>query len=305
MKGVYQLGIWGTGLYDNDCTADVKDALEDLLLNNAPPQTAAAKIREIFQPIFTDPDDGPLVELALQEQLFHMGAIKESDRKKMIAYLQSGADLSRWMLENPEAVTERQNEIVRLELLFSSPLPRRMSKSKNGVASIFNWCVGQVFALPITKSQEYIGEYILLYVCGEGKKNGRYRVPKVRIKLTKDGTLPKNVKEFNNLEYVQLSCTAMENRMGPFSRFEDIPKEFQQEYCPNKWGTLPEYTITIHEYSDIHPPQTMIYLGCWQDIESPQYDYIKYPFPFGVAWDYLEEFVLKRYNLYNLGRPEI
>jgi len=162
----------------------------------------------------------------------------------------------------------------------------------------FNWCEGQVFALPITKHDGFNGEYILLHVCGKGKKEGRYQVPKMRVKLTQGGTLPQNEIEFNNIAYLQVGSTAMEFRMGPFSRLEDIPKEFQQQYCPDKWGNLPEYTITLHEYSDIHPPQSMIYLGRWMGIKAPEYEYIKYPFPFGVAWDYIEDFAIDRYSFY-------
>lgn len=296
------MGVWGAGLYDNDCTADVRDTFQQLLANGMWPENAAKIIREENADMFQDSEEGCLCELALREQLFLLGAIKEYERIETIDYLEGGGDLFVWQEKNPDLLEERDKELRRLLLLFRST-PPKICKTKKGVLKTkSNWKVGQVFAIPIIgcEQTDFQGEYILLYVCGEAKKVDRYPIPKVYVKITKGGQLPLTSEEFNQLEYVQISCTAMENRFRPFNNAEEIPEEYRQDYQPDAWGYLPEYTMVLYEALGNHPPDSMIYLGCMCSVIPPAYDYRKYRALNGTAWDYLQEFVLQRFCLHNL-----
>ena len=300
------MGIWGPGLYDNDCTADVRDTFQQLLANGIRPEKAAKMIREENADMFRDSEDGPLSELALREQLFLFGALKEKERIETIAYLESGGDYSFWQENNPDLSEGRSKEILRLTLLFRSP-PPKTCKTKNGVGRTkYNWKKGQGFAIPITGDVQvdFQGEYILLYVCGEAEKVDRFSIPEVYVKLTKGKVLPRNEQEFDMLDYVQISCTSMEERFCPFKCIEDIPEAYQQDYFPDAWGYLPEYTMVLYEAAGNHPPDSMIYLGCMDNVSPPFYNYRKYRALNGTAWDYLQEFVLQRYCLHNLRQAE-
>ena len=252
------MGIWGPGLYDNDCTSDIRDAFSELVHKGVHPQVAAQQIREENETVFCDEEDGPLAELALREQLFRHGAIKKKELAQVLSYLESGGDLEYWKESNPTLFAERKKELLRLEVLFRSSPPKILKASKGGWKSKINWNVGQVFAVPIAGDTQVLkrfqGEYILLYVYGEANKVDRYPIPKVYVKLTKGGQLPKNAEDFNALEYVQISCTAMKDRFRPFASFEDLPEEYRQRYCPDAWGFLPEYTMVLMKLQAIILP---------------------------------------------------
>lgn len=300
------MGVWGSGLYDNDCTCDIRDAFQNLLAQGTHPKQIGKVIREDFGPVFSDDEEGPLAELALCEQLLQTGVITNKEIASVLAFLNNGGDLERWNSENPQLAPEREIELSRLKLLFLSPIPKVIGKSNKQASSKFNWCKDQVFAIPIVNTEvcDLQGEFFLLHICGEEKKTGRYRIPKMRVKITNSKKLPRNADEFNSLDYVQISCTSMKNRLLPFYREDAIPDEFKQEYYPDRWGYLPEFTFLAYEYTDIHPPKTMTYLGKWENILPPDYDFRRYPFPEGVAWDYFEEFVIQRFHLHNLRQAE-
>lgn len=303
------MGIWGVGLYDNDCTADIRDAFQLLINDGVTPQNAAKQIKEKFRELFSDVEDGPWAEVALNEQLLSNGALTPVAQSRTLLFLKSGADITAWENNAPHLLQERKREIERLIKQFSCS-GKKLPRSEYGKKKhTFDWQIGQLFAVPISgKTEESIafqGEYILLYVCGEEEKIDRYRVPKVYVKITKRGKLPQNSADFNALEYVQISCTAMKERFLPFSRAEDIPNEYQQQYCPDSWGYLPEFTMVLYEARNNHPPESIIHLGSFENIEPPKYDYRRYKSLHGSGWTFLEEFVIARYNLHNLRKATI
>jgi len=270
------------------------------------PEKAAKRIRAENADMFLDPVEGTLAELALREQLFLFGALKDRERIDTITFLDNGGDLLFWQESKPELSEARAKELCRLALLFRSSPPKICKTKSNGLKIKNNWEIGQVFAIPITGSvqTDFKGEYILLYICGEAEKVDRYPIPKAYVKITKGGQLPLTSEEFNRLDYVQISCTAMKDRFRPFNSAEDVPVEYQQDYLPDAWGYLPEYTMVLYEATGTHPPESMIYLGCMKNIVPPRYDYRKYLALNGVAWDYLQEFVLQRFCLHNLHQAE-
>ena len=52
------MGIWGVGLYDNDCTLDIRDEFQYLISNGYLPCAAAKKVRQQFADMFLDAEDG-------------------------------------------------------------------------------------------------------------------------------------------------------------------------------------------------------------------------------------------------------
>lgn len=116
--------------------------------------------------------------------------------------------------------------------------------------------------------------------------------------------LPKNADEYNELPFVQISCTAMEKRFAPFSSEDDLPDKYKQSYIPDEWGYLPEYSMMIYESRGNHPPESLQLLGTFDGIEPPKYNFRRYKSSLGAAWRYIEEYIIQEYRLHNLHQAQ-
>ena len=296
------MGIWGTGLYDSDSTADIRDSFRSYLDQGLSPVAAKDRVTNEFQEMLRDPDEGPLVMLALAEQLMLVNALTSSERNAALNYIRNGGDLENWQ----KGTTEFDNRKLEFERIANTLMACTTNASwlKTKRKKQFDWQIGQVYALPICSdiadALSLRGEYFLLYFWGEGETIKGYRTPLVWAKVTKNGAIPQTVAEFNNLEYVQIACTAMEDRFTPVNNESELPHEYRQKYIPDQWGYLPEFTMHIYESKGNHPPKTMFPLIPFEDIKPPKNNYHRYRSSHGAAWRYLEEYLIQGYRLHNL-----
>lgn len=299
------MGIWGFGLYDNDVTVDIKDSFQELLEQDIAVREIRSIIKEEYAELLSNPDEGLIATLALYDQLLDCGSLTKVERKKALELVVQIEQAECWVNVSQAFLSGRRDELARLRERFQTvenkkPSPKKKSKT-------IPWEVGKLYALPITMESavaagvpEIGNEYILLYVNGyqmEDKRDAHFWV-----KFTNDGELPKSVEDFNRLPFVQICSTMMQKRLGPFKCYEDVPKAFQQQYCPDKWEELPEYTMKIFGAKREPPPSNLLYLGVYVGVIPPEYEYFRYPFPDGAVWKYAEEYILNRYRIFTLKK---
>lgn len=298
------MAIWGPQIYDNDSASDIRDAFQELISSGMNPQRAKEQIMSSFSEMIQDVEDCPLVKLALADQLNSVGALCDNDKAEILDYLHSGGDLDFWRENAPQLVKSRKIELEKFEKRILSAKAKKSAGAAGMKKKQLLWEIGEIYAIPICSDEadvlELQNEYILLYFFGETKQISGYRSPQVWAKVTKGGHLPKDADEFNQLEYVQIASTAMEARFLPFKSELELPLEYNQPYLPDKWGYLPEYTMTIYESKGNHPPESLTLLGKFPGVLPPIYNYRRYKSAHGAAWRHLEEFILQRYRLYNL-----
>lgn len=296
------MAIWGPKLFESDCTCDISDEFHDLINSGASPEEAKQVVLTSFSEAFSDQDEKDRARLALADLLHSVGALSENERMNILEYLQHGGDISFWEENAPHLVTRRKNELRRLEKRISTVKSNKVSKPKS--KKQLPWEVGQIYALPIQNAPESLinmqNEYILLYFFGETDPINGYRIPLAWAKLTHNGKLPRDAKEFNELPFVQVAHTAMGERFDPFISAETLPKEYVQNYIPDEWGYLREYDMMVYESRGNHPPKTLQLLGSFDGIAPPPYNYRRYKSAIGAAWKYLEENILHNYWLHNL-----
>ncbi|HYN07698.1 MAG TPA: hypothetical protein VES67_09930 [Vicinamibacterales bacterium] len=59
------MGTWGYGLFADDVAADVRMMYEQALKDGVTDREATARVLEKFSSHISDPDEGPLIEIAL------------------------------------------------------------------------------------------------------------------------------------------------------------------------------------------------------------------------------------------------
>jgi len=107
------LGAHGTGIFDDDVTLDIRDAIDEALLNGLDIDVATQGVLRKYQMRLEDDDDRPLVWLALAViQLEHGALQSEVRRQAMIAV---DENLGRWEEAGEDLLGERRQVLERLK----------------------------------------------------------------------------------------------------------------------------------------------------------------------------------------------
>lgn len=300
------MGYWGVKLYDNDCAADIKDRFQDLMDAGISPNDAIKQLEADFQEMIQDPDDGPIAQAVLADLSWKMGCLDEARKEKVLSWLEAGGDLPCWAGETQKRVEARERALEKLclQLLAPMPNPKRKRAVPGTRRKQLQWKPHEIYALPL-RSEEAVQlglqqEYALIYIQGASSTFDGYRNPKVWIKITQNGHLPQDSKEFDQLDFLRISCTRYANRFGPFHCEEKLPPDFRQTYQPDEWGLLPEYTMEIMQATGHHPPETLQLLGVFENVQPPAYEYFRYKSALGCTWKFAEGYILGSYSAHSL-----
>ena len=90
------MATWGYDIFDNDVATDVRGVFEDeLQLRASVPHATAVVLRE-WKDAMDDPDDGPIVWLALAALQVERDALQTSVRDHALAVIDDGAGMRGW-----------------------------------------------------------------------------------------------------------------------------------------------------------------------------------------------------------------
>ena len=90
------MGAWGTGLYQDDTTCDVKEDYINLLKIGTEPKDAMKEMIENWKDCIEDVEEGPLFWFALADTQWKYGLLDEKVKKIALQYIEAGTDLERW-----------------------------------------------------------------------------------------------------------------------------------------------------------------------------------------------------------------
>lgn len=114
------MGAWGPGLFEDDLAEDLRADFEELLEAGTPPPAAAEELLAAYRESLEDPDERPVVVLALAWLLRHAGVADHPLIQEARHLLEAGEGLEPWREAGPEALGAR--EAVYRELLeYLSP----------------------------------------------------------------------------------------------------------------------------------------------------------------------------------------
>jgi hypothetical protein len=93
------MGAWGTGIFEDDTTCDVRDEFIDLLKEGLSVEEATQAVLENYLDEFDTEDDlevMSLVYIGLSAAQLEKGVLQEDVRLKTIELIERGADLELW-----------------------------------------------------------------------------------------------------------------------------------------------------------------------------------------------------------------
>lgn len=109
------MGTWGYDIFDDDVTSDIRALFEDELNVRASVAHATAEVLRESKGALDDPDDGPIIWLALAALQLGRGELHANVRDHALAVIDSGEDLKRWEAEgNAEDIAGRTRVLEEL-----------------------------------------------------------------------------------------------------------------------------------------------------------------------------------------------
>src|SRR5438093_358889 len=115
------MGTWGTGLFEDDVAADAQAMFEEAVGAGASPASAAEQVMDEWGEAAQDPDDGPVLVLALASLLLDHGVREHPLLREARRVIDTGAGLERWQEQGPQALAERQMVYQQLTARLQEP----------------------------------------------------------------------------------------------------------------------------------------------------------------------------------------
>jgi hypothetical protein len=105
------MGTWGTGLYADDTTSEIRDEFRSHLKSGLPPSEAEGRILTRFKPLLDDHQVECLVFFALADVEWRCGCLSDAVRQRALNLLDGNGDLAHWAAESPRDVPARRRTL--------------------------------------------------------------------------------------------------------------------------------------------------------------------------------------------------
>ena len=270
------MGYWGTDLYQNDTSLDVKEEFEEQLRKGRSVEEITSELIKEFSCVEDELCEECAFWFALADTQWTWGVLLPHVKEKALQLLGNDGDMACWQNEKLVIQLQRKRVLRDLQYKLESPQPPARKPIKRRVYKC-QWKVGDVFAYrlesELAREKGLWGRYFLIQKVDEGVWHPGHIVPIVYIKLTKDENLPTSVEEYNCLEYVQTSFIGYEDRFYPIDGRrprEDIAEKSQIRYEVDEFGLLPEFRVTLLNTSQKVIPSNLIYVGNFINAVPPQ-----------------------------------
>lgn len=216
------MGFWGTALYNNDCTCDVKDLYLQFIQTAADEEHTLQNLEELFRD-YIGTDEEPLLWYALADTQWHFGRLLPEVREKALYWLQNNGGAEQW---HGNAKREQGWAKTMDKLYAELQLPqRRKKKIENPAENQYNpGAPGDLFAYRFHTAQAAqmgcYGKYMLLQKIGEGVNSYDWVCPDF---LAFDG-LYDEIPDEIHVDELRVLPFDVPERFMPSGRHPDFPK---------------------------------------------------------------------------------
>lgn len=167
------MGAWGTGLYQDDVSCDVKEEYLNRLRVGMSNEEATRNVIEYNMDLVDDYDDGPIFWFALADTQWKYGRLLEEVKKEALKQIEAGTDLLRWE-ENKKQYQKREQVLNQLKERLNSPQPSEKKITKIKLKKAL-WNIGDVLLYKIQaeklKDNKWHGKYVLFRVISITRTN--------------------------------------------------------------------------------------------------------------------------------------
>ena len=278
------MGTWGTGIFQSDYALDVKDTYMDRIRKGEDDESVMNSLIAEYEREgdFNYDDTRYVFWLALAYIQWKTGRLDPMVKERALSCIQDGSELELWKGETETTYRHRKKALADLEETLLSP-QRKRTVYRQPKDYYCGWEIGDVYALKISEEMQPLfdskAQYLLLCTVDTAKCQPWQTVPIVYVKLSNGDALPKNVKEYDECEYIQIGFTHYENRFYPLSGGNDkelIAERSKVKFEVNEYGVLPEYRVTLRSTCKRVIPKSLIYVGNFADAVPPKQEFVPF-----------------------------
>lgn len=238
------MGAWGTSLYANDSTCDIRGDYVDKLKRGKTNEKATKELIDANRDIVGDTEEEPLFWFALADTQWSYGRLLPEVKEKALFYLSQDKELERWKESGQKQQNAWKKTLDTLKEKLGSPQPPAKKVSKYRLYRCKRK-LGDVFAYRFTsgysKEKGFEGKYVVFRKVSEDTWWPGHIVPVVQIYKWIGGDIP-SIDKLSDFDLLPVFYSP-----SAFKKF------------PNK--TL-EYKIKlISESEKVIPKGNLIFLG--------------------------------------------
>ncbi len=167
------MGAWGTKLYQDDVTCDVRDEYIDWLKVESDNVKVTQTVIDNNIDYIEDEEDGPLFWFALADTQWKYGRLLPEVKEKAIKYIEDGKDLERWK-DNDKQYQKRKKVLEELKTKLESEQPPKKKVAKLKCSRAL-WNIGDLLLYQIQdkelKDNKWYGKYVLFRVVSTVQHN--------------------------------------------------------------------------------------------------------------------------------------
>ena len=172
------MGAWGSSLYANDITCDVRDTYTQYLMDQLSSEEAYQKLLDYYKECM-DTDEEALVWFALADTQWRLGRLMPEVKAKALYWIENGGGMELWE-ESANGGKGWQNTLNKLKLRLETPMPKEKKIHRPEEYVTNPWNVGDVYAYQFHKKDSIeaglYGKYILLQKIGDNGSESQLQV---------------------------------------------------------------------------------------------------------------------------------
>ncbi len=158
------MGAWGTSLYANDTTCDIRGDYVDKLRRGKSNKEVTQWLIEQNQDIMGDVEEEPLFWFALADTQWNYGRLLPEVKDKALYFLSKDDELERWRDSGQKQLDAWVQTRNKLKDKLLSPMPPEKKVSKYRIYKC-QWQFGDVFAYKFSgeysKEKGFWGQYVV------------------------------------------------------------------------------------------------------------------------------------------------
>jgi hypothetical protein len=119
------MGAWGPALFSDDVACDVRDEYRALIEDGTDDDVATRQVLNSHADALNDPDDGPVVWLALAFAQSKIGRLDPDVAARALQVIDDGEGMNCWREQGTAAVARRQAALAKVRSQLTGPQPQR------------------------------------------------------------------------------------------------------------------------------------------------------------------------------------
>lgn len=178
------MGAWGTSLYANDTTCDIREEYIDKLKRGKTNEEATQELIEQNKEIQGDVEEEPLFWFALADTQWNYGKLLPSVKERALFFLEKSEELDRWRDAGEKKLNAWIQTLTKLKKKLDTPMPKEKKISKYNFYQC-EWNLGDVFAYQFcseySKEKNFRGRYVVFRKVSEDTYWPGHIVPVVQV----------------------------------------------------------------------------------------------------------------------------